>query len=132
MIVFGQVLAPLLLFLYNLLRDAIKLSIFGINLINQLLILLNILYSSILNLFQKSDILRLYLLLLLLILLNELLNLPNLHLELLKLFIVVIVHLGHLMFGLISDLLSLLQRILSHYVILIQILRHVFEFVQVS
>jgi hypothetical protein len=80
LVVSTEVLAPLLLLLNNLIGNAIKLFVLDVDLVNQFLVLLNIFDSSILDLLEKSDILRLNFLLLGLMVLDELLHLSDLHL----------------------------------------------------
>ena len=64
LVVLLEIGSSIFLFLDNLFGDAIEFPILIINLINNLLVLLNILDSSVLDLLKKSNILLLYLLLL--------------------------------------------------------------------
>lgn len=122
LVVLLEIGSSIFLFLDNLLGDAIEFPILIINLINNLLVLLNILDSSVLDLLEKSNILLLYLLLLGLMVLNELLHLSHLHLKLLEFLVVLSVNLVHFLLGLVSDFLGLLKGILCHDMVLVEIL----------
>jgi hypothetical protein len=67
----------------HLFCDVVEFPVFRDDLVDELLVLLNVLGSAILDCFQELDVLLLNLLLLGLMLLDQLLHLPNLRFEIL-------------------------------------------------
>lgn len=110
----------------------VELSISLLNLICDMLILRNIVCSSILNCFLKSFVLISDHLLLLLLLINLSLHFSHLLFKRINVLVILRPLIFHLFLGLGSHIVCLSQRLLSHSVIFLDVLIHVFELVKIS